>query len=50
MTNTIDFGMHPAINEGIAQAFSEGLLTDANLMAPWEKEAEGGALPARGEE
>src|SRR5512137_2002133 len=29
-----DFGMHPAVNDGIAQAFSEGLLTDANLMAP----------------
>ncbi len=41
MTGTIhlcimsdDFGMHPAVNEGIAQAFSDGLLTDANLMAP----------------
>jgi hypothetical protein len=29
-----DFGMHPAINEGIAKAFSEGLLTDTNIMAP----------------
>jgi chitin disaccharide deacetylase len=29
-----DFGMHPAVNDGIAQAFAEGLLTDANLMAP----------------
>ena len=29
-----DFGMHPAVNDGIAQAFTEGLLTDANLMAP----------------
>jgi predicted glycoside hydrolase/deacetylase ChbG (UPF0249 family) len=41
MTETIflcvqsdDFGMHPAVNEGIAQAFTDGLLTDANLMAP----------------
>ncbi len=29
-----DFGMHPAVNEGIVKAFSEGLLTDTNLMAP----------------
>jgi predicted glycoside hydrolase/deacetylase ChbG (UPF0249 family) len=29
-----DFGMHPAVNDGIAQAFTDGLLTDANLMAP----------------
>ena len=29
-----DFGMHPAVNEGIAQAFTRGLLTDANIMAP----------------
>lgn len=29
-----DFGMHPAVNEGIARAFTNGLLTDANLMAP----------------
>jgi len=29
-----DFGMHPAVNEGIARAFSDGLLTDANIMAP----------------
>ena len=29
-----DFGMHPAINDGIAQAFVEGLLTDSSLMAP----------------
>src|SRR5512143_1356808 len=41
MTNTInlcimsdDFGMHPAVNDGIAQAFTDGLPTDANLMAP----------------
>lgn len=29
-----DFGMCEAVNEGVAQAFAEGLLTDANLMAP----------------
>ena len=29
-----DFGMHPAVNEGIAKAFSEGILTDSNLMPP----------------
>jgi len=29
-----DFGMHPAINEGIVKAFSDGILTDTNLMAP----------------
>jgi chitin disaccharide deacetylase len=29
-----DFGMHPAVNDGIAQAFCDGLLTDANIMAP----------------
>lgn len=29
-----DFGMHPAINEGIAKAFTDGLLTDTNIMAP----------------
>ncbi len=29
-----DFGMCPAVNEGIVQAFTRGLLTDANLMAP----------------
>lgn len=29
-----DFGMHPAVNEGIARAFSEGILTDSNLMPP----------------
>jgi predicted glycoside hydrolase/deacetylase ChbG (UPF0249 family) len=29
-----DFGMCEAVNEGIAQAFTRGLLTDANLMAP----------------
>ena len=29
-----DFGMHPAVNEGIAKAFSEGLVTDSNLMPP----------------
>jgi predicted glycoside hydrolase/deacetylase ChbG (UPF0249 family) len=28
-----DFGMCEAVNEGIAQAFTRGLLTDANLMA-----------------
>ena len=29
-----DFGMHPAVNEGIVKAFSDGILTDTNLMAP----------------
>ncbi len=29
-----DFGMCPAVNEGIAQAFTQGVLTDTNLMAP----------------
>jgi len=29
-----DFGMHQAINEGIIKAFSEGILTDTNLMPP----------------
>ncbi|PCJ56531.1 MAG: hypothetical protein COA79_18400 [Planctomycetota bacterium] len=29
-----DFGMCPAVNEGIVQAFVEGILTDSNLMAP----------------
>lgn len=29
-----DFGMHPAVNEGIAKAFADGILTDSNLMAP----------------
>lgn len=29
-----DFGMHPAVNEGIVRAFAEGILTDSNLMAP----------------
>lgn len=29
-----DFGMCEAVNEGIVQAFTEGLLTDTNLMAP----------------
>lgn len=29
-----DFGMCPEVNEGIAEAFTKGLLTDANLMAP----------------
>jgi predicted glycoside hydrolase/deacetylase ChbG (UPF0249 family) len=29
-----DFGMCAAVNDGIVQAFTEGLLTDANLMAP----------------
>jgi predicted glycoside hydrolase/deacetylase ChbG (UPF0249 family) len=28
------FGLCEAVNEGIAQAFTKGLLTDANLMAP----------------
>ena len=29
-----DFGMCPAVNEGIARAFTQGVLTDTNLMAP----------------
>ncbi len=29
-----DMGMHPAINEGIVQAFTEGVLTSSNMMAP----------------
>jgi predicted glycoside hydrolase/deacetylase ChbG (UPF0249 family) len=39
-----DFGMHPAVNDGIAQAFTEGLLTDANLMAPCPAFKEAAAL------
>jgi predicted glycoside hydrolase/deacetylase ChbG (UPF0249 family) len=39
-----DFGMHPAVNEGIAQAFTDGLLTDANLMAPCPAFKEAAAL------
>ncbi len=29
-----DFGMHEAVNEGIMQALTEGILTDTNLMPP----------------
>jgi hypothetical protein len=29
-----DFGMCSPVNDGIVQAFTQGLLTDANLMAP----------------
>jgi len=29
-----DFGMSPAVNEGIVQAFTKGLLTDTNMMVP----------------
>jgi predicted glycoside hydrolase/deacetylase ChbG (UPF0249 family) len=29
-----DFGMLKAVNDGTAQAFTQGLLTDTNLMAP----------------
>lgn len=29
-----DFGMCPEVNQGIVEAFTKGLLTDANLMAP----------------
>ena len=39
-----DFGMHPAVNDGIAQAFIDGLLTDANLMAPCPAFKEAAAL------
>lgn len=35
-----DFGMCPPVNDGIVQAFTEGLLTDANLMAPCPSFAE----------
>jgi predicted glycoside hydrolase/deacetylase ChbG (UPF0249 family) len=41
MTDTIrltvmadDYGMHPAVNEGIVDSFVNGLLTDANVMTP----------------
>lgn len=39
-----DFGMHPAVNEGIAEAFTRGLLTDANLMAPCPAFGEAAAI------
>jgi predicted glycoside hydrolase/deacetylase ChbG (UPF0249 family) len=39
-----DFGMHPAINEGIVKAFCEGLLTDTNIMAPCPAFREAAAL------
>ncbi len=39
-----DLGMHPAINEGIARAFTEGLLTDANIMAPCPAFKDGAAI------
>lgn len=29
-----DFGMHSSVNNGIVRAFTEGLVTDSNLMAP----------------
>ncbi|MGB8648221.1 MAG: ChbG/HpnK family deacetylase [Anaerolineae bacterium] len=29
-----DLGMHPAINEGIVRAFTDGILTSSNVMAP----------------
>jgi predicted glycoside hydrolase/deacetylase ChbG (UPF0249 family) len=29
-----DFGMCSAVNEGVVQAFTKGVLTDANIMAP----------------
>lgn len=29
-----DFGMCPEVNDGIVEAFTNGLLTDANIMAP----------------
>lgn len=28
-----DFGMHPAINDGIVRAFIDGILTDANVLS-----------------
>jgi hypothetical protein len=39
-----DLGMHPAVNDGIAKAFCDGLLTDANIMAPCPAFREGAAL------
>lgn len=39
-----DFGMHPAINEGIVKAFTDGLLTDTNIMAPCPAFKEAAAL------
>jgi predicted glycoside hydrolase/deacetylase ChbG (UPF0249 family) len=39
-----DFGMHPAVNEGIVRAFCDGLLTDANIMAPCPAFREAAAL------
>lgn len=39
-----DLGMHPAINEGIAKAFSDGLLTDANIQAPCPAFRDGAAI------
>jgi len=42
-----DFGMHPAVNDGIAKAFCDGLLTDANLMAPCPSFRQAAALARR---
>jgi chitin disaccharide deacetylase len=39
-----DLGMHPAVNDGIARAFTDGLLTDANIMAPCPAFREGAAI------
>lgn len=39
-----DFGMCPAINAGVVNAFVEGVLTDANLMAPCPGFAEAASL------
>ena len=51
MTKTIslcvmsdDLGMHPAVNDGIAKAFCDGLLTDANIQAPCPAFREGAAI------
>jgi predicted glycoside hydrolase/deacetylase ChbG (UPF0249 family) len=51
MTNPIylcvmsdDLGMHPAVNDGIARAFTDGLLTDANIMPPCPAFREGAAI------
>ena len=43
-----DFGMHPAVNDGIVQAFSDGLLTDANAAACALATTPRGSLLGRG--
>ncbi len=39
-----DFGMCPPVNEGIVQAFTEGLLTDTNLRPPCPSFSEAASL------